>query len=249
MSAGRAPSARPAKVAGGSIGSSRRAPRSRRPARSRRRTAARCPGRVWPAALRSRPARGGQEGADDLPPPGGLGLGDRVGLLDPAAGLAGQWRAATGERSTIGTISPKGMANMSCSTKASRSAGVSVSSTTSRARPIESASTASCSGFVPAAAAWSMAGGSIGSSRRPSLIPLTAAAPHHVTSASCHEVGGAPAPSSGPGVPRARRTRTRPRPTSPSNPARPICAVDSAFQVDRGNHSCHNTPRKKNPPR
>jgi hypothetical protein len=55
---------------------------------------------------------------------------------------------------------------MSCSTKASRSAGVSVSSTTSRARPIESASTASCSGLVPPAAVWSMTGGPTGSSRR-----------------------------------------------------------------------------------
>ena len=45
------------------------------------------------------------------------------------------WRAASGERSTIGAISSNGTANMSCSTKASRSAGVSVSRTTSRARP------------------------------------------------------------------------------------------------------------------
>ena len=38
---------------------------------------------------------------------------------------------------------------MSCSTKASRSAGVSVSSTTSSASPTESASNASCSGSLP----------------------------------------------------------------------------------------------------
>jgi hypothetical protein len=43
-------------------------------------------------------------------------------------------------------ISLKGIANMSCSTKAVRSAGLSVSSTTTNARPIESASRASPSG-------------------------------------------------------------------------------------------------------
>src|SRR5919204_5639241 len=50
---------------------------------------------------------------------------------------------AADERPTIGAISSKGTANMSCRTKASRSAGVSVSSTTSSARPTESASNAS----------------------------------------------------------------------------------------------------------
>ena len=40
---------------------------------------------------------------------------------------------------------------MSCSTNASRSAGVSVSSTTSSARPTESARSASCSGSIPSA--------------------------------------------------------------------------------------------------
>ena len=58
---------------------------------------------------------------------------------------------------------------MSCSTNASRSAGVSVSSTTSSASPTESASTASCSGSVPfggGATGCPVAGGSIGSSRR-----------------------------------------------------------------------------------
>jgi hypothetical protein len=43
-------------------------------------------------------------------------------------------------------MSANGMPNTSCSTNASRSAGVSASSTTSNARPTESASSASCSG-------------------------------------------------------------------------------------------------------
>ena len=46
----------------------------------------------------------------------------------------------------MGAISSKGTPNMSCSTNACRSEGVSVSSTTSSARPTESASSASCSG-------------------------------------------------------------------------------------------------------
>ena len=79
-------------------------------------------------------------------------------------------RAAAGERPTMVAISSKGTANMSCSTKASRSAGASVSSTTSRAGPTESASSASCSGSMPSGrpgpgvASWT--GGSSGSSRR-----------------------------------------------------------------------------------
>ena len=59
------------------------------------------------------------------------------------------WRAASGVRSTIGAISSKGTANMSCRTKASRSAGDSCSRTTRSARPTESASSASCSGWPP----------------------------------------------------------------------------------------------------
>lgn len=59
------------------------------------------------------------------------------------------WRVAVGVRSTIGAISSNGTANMSCSTKASRSAGDSVCKTTSRASPTESASSASCSGSAP----------------------------------------------------------------------------------------------------
>ena len=66
---------------------------------------------------------------------------------DAAARPAGQLprrRRASGRPSAR---SPRtGRSNMSCSTKASRSAGVSVSSTTSRASPTESASSASCSG-------------------------------------------------------------------------------------------------------
>jgi hypothetical protein len=48
-------------------------------------------------------------------------------------------------------MSSNGTANMSCSTNASRSAGLSVSSTTCSAIPTESASKASCSGSVPSA--------------------------------------------------------------------------------------------------
>ena len=51
----------------------------------------------------------------------------------------------------MGAISSKGMANRSCSTNASRSAGASVSSTTRSARPTESACSASCSGSIPSA--------------------------------------------------------------------------------------------------
>ena len=61
-------------------------------------------------------------------------------------------RAAVGVASTIGAISSNGTANTSCSTKARRSAGVSVSRTTSSASPTESASSASCSGSGPVAA-------------------------------------------------------------------------------------------------
>jgi hypothetical protein len=64
---------------------------------------------------------------------------------DDAPGWA-SWRAATGERSTIGAISSNVMPKTSWSTKASRSAGSSVSSTMRSARPTESASMASDSG-------------------------------------------------------------------------------------------------------
>ena len=49
-------------------------------------------------------------------------------------------------------MSANGTPNTSCSTNASRSAGVSASSTTSRASPTESASSASCSGSSSSAA-------------------------------------------------------------------------------------------------
>ncbi len=78
------------------------------------------------------------------------------------------WRAASGERSTIGAISSYGRANMSCSTNASRSAGLSVSSTTNSASPTASASSASCSGVGPSARSTIGSGScrSIGCSRR-----------------------------------------------------------------------------------
>ena len=65
----------------------------------------------------------------------------------------------------MAAISPNGTANMSCSTKASRSAGASVSSTTSMACPTESASIVSCSGAAPsppvaAGSAWCSPSGS-----------------------------------------------------------------------------------------
>ena len=77
-------------------------------------------------------------------------------------------RAASAERPTIGAISSNGIANMSWSTKARRSAGVNRSRTTSSASPTESASSASCSGLlsrVPVATG-SGASGVNGSSRR-----------------------------------------------------------------------------------
>ena len=54
--------------------------------------------------------------------------------------------AVFSDRPTIGAISENGRSNMSCSTKARRSAGDRVCRMTSRATPTESASTASCSG-------------------------------------------------------------------------------------------------------
>ncbi len=55
------------------------------------------------------------------------------------------WRVAAGLRSTIGAISSNGIPNTSCSTKATRSAGGSVSSTTSSASPTASLTSASSS--------------------------------------------------------------------------------------------------------
>ena len=101
-------------------------------------------------------ARGGKEGVDDFSLAGEIGVGNRGRSVPPPAPCTrrrarlASCRAAVGVRPTIGAISSKGTANMSCSTNASRSAGASVSRTTSRARPTESASIASCSGSVPA---------------------------------------------------------------------------------------------------
>jgi hypothetical protein len=103
-----------------------------------------------------------------------LGVEVRVGHRVPPwtrrrARLA-SWRAASGERSTIGAISPNGTVNMSCSTNASRSGGDSVSSTASSAAPTESPSSAWCSGSVPSARSIIGSGTrtSSGSSRRTS---------------------------------------------------------------------------------
>ena len=91
--------------------------------------------------------RGGEEGVDDLAL--AAEVGDRASGAAPRtrrrARLA-SWRAAAGVRSTIAAISSNGTPNMSCSTKARRSAGDSVSRTTSRASPTESASTACWAG-------------------------------------------------------------------------------------------------------
>ena len=93
-------------------------------------------------------AQGSEEGVDHTSLLGKFGIGNRGGSLHAAARLA-SCRVAVGERPRMLAISSKGTANMSCSTKASRSAGVSLSSITSSARPTESANSASCSGSVP----------------------------------------------------------------------------------------------------
>ena len=90
-----------------------------------------------------------EEGIDHLALAGEIGIGAGAAPCTRRRARLASCRAAVGERPTIGAISSKGTANMSCSTKASRSAGASVSSTTSSARPTESASSASCSGSVP----------------------------------------------------------------------------------------------------
>ena len=98
----------------------------------------------------SRAAR--QERVDDLALAVEVGVGHGAAPLHAPAGAARELACGVGERPTIGAISSNGMANMSCSTNASRSAGASVSSTTSSASPTESARSASCSGSVPSAA-------------------------------------------------------------------------------------------------
>ncbi len=72
--------------------------------------------------------RGGEVGVDDRSLAGQVGV--RCRPLHAAAGAAGDWRVACGERSTIAAISSNGTASMSRSTHASRSAGLSVSTTT-----------------------------------------------------------------------------------------------------------------------
>ena len=64
----------------------------------------------------------------------------------------------------MGAISTNGRSNMSCSTNAIRSAGVSVSRTTSRARPTESAGSILCFRVVPVLAAHDRLG-NVGSER------------------------------------------------------------------------------------
>ena len=96
-------------------------------------------------------AGGGQEGVDDPALLVRVGVGDGGAPCTRRRARLASWRAAVGVRSTIGAISSNGTANMSCRTNARRSAGGSVSSTTSSARPTESASSASCSGSMPAA--------------------------------------------------------------------------------------------------
>ena len=123
--------------------------RSDGPSRRRRR-AARRRGRARRPAPRSR-RRGRRRGRRRPPRAGGARSGP-ASAARPAPGAGRGWRAggsppASGRRSAA--MSSKGTANMSCSTKASRSAGASVSSTTSSASPTESASSASCSGSMP----------------------------------------------------------------------------------------------------
>ncbi len=94
-------------------------------------------------------AQRGEEGIDDLPLPGEIGLpGGAVPWTRLRARLA-SWRAAAGERSRMAAISSNGTAKMSCRTKASRSAGARMSSTTISAGPTESASRAWAPGRWP----------------------------------------------------------------------------------------------------
>ena len=88
----------------------------------------------------------------------------------------------------MGAISSNGTANMSCSTKASRSAGARVSRTTSSASPTESASTASCSGSPPSAGPWT---GSVDVLAERILAPRGPGAQH--VQADPRDDGGQPA--------------------------------------------------------
>src|SRR4051812_25148145 len=91
---------------------------------------------------------GGEERLDDFPLAVQVGVGDRR-APDATASPACELARRLGRPLEMVAISSKGTANMSCSTKASRSAGVSVSRTTRSARPTESASSVSCSGSLP----------------------------------------------------------------------------------------------------
>ena len=105
-----------------------------RASRRHRRTAGRRPGRAPRRGRRSR-RRGRRRGTRRRPARWRAVSASRhraAPCTRRRARLA-SWRAASGERPTIGAISSNGTANMSCSTKASRSAGASVSSTTSSA--------------------------------------------------------------------------------------------------------------------
>lgn len=90
--------------------------------------------------------RGRQERPDDLPLTAQVGVRRRGRPCTRRRARLASCRVAVGVRPTIGAMSSKGTANMSCSTKARRSAGDSVSSTTSSASPTDSASSAACSG-------------------------------------------------------------------------------------------------------
>jgi hypothetical protein len=95
-------------------------------------------------------ACGRQERSDDRSLSAQIGVRVRCGASDAAPGaackLACRDRRPPDDRPTMGAISTKGRANMSCNTNTNRSAGPSVSRTTSSARPIESATSASCLG-------------------------------------------------------------------------------------------------------
>jgi hypothetical protein len=118
-------------------------------ARHRGRLGARRLGRAPPEARRSR-RRARQPGRRRRPLAGGCDRPRELGPLPvPGGARLASCRAAVGERPTMGAISSKGTSNMSCSTKATRSAGASLSSTTSSARPTASARSASCWGSIP----------------------------------------------------------------------------------------------------
>ena len=130
----------------------------------------------------------GEERGGHLPLAGEVAGAIRAGRTR-APGAAPGWPVAASRpwsgRARAAT-SVNGMANMSCSTNASRSAGVSVSSTTSRARPTESASTASSSG--------SPAGGRTG---RPATRPT---APFLAATSAAPARNHRPAPRGGAGA-------------------------------------------------